>query len=68
VLKREVYPLIIETANLVNELPYGEVFHPIRKMFLSYLEEELQFEKEFYNNDWDFLNLRNVKWAKFWFG
>ncbi len=67
-LKPNGYVLILETANLVNELPFGDVYHPIRKRFLSYLEDEFQFHAEFYSNDWDFLHLRNVKWAKFWFG
>ena len=67
-LKPHGHLLIIDTANLFNELPFGEVFHPIRKMFLSYLEEQHQFQKAFYKNDWDLIQLKNVKWAKFWFG
>ena len=68
VAKPNGHLLILETANLMRELPYGEIYHPVRRSFLQYLVDEHHFKARFYDNDWDFLSTRNVKWARFWFG
>ncbi len=68
VTKPNGHLLILETANIMDELPDGEIYHPVRRCFLEYLVEEHQFRTAFYENDWDFLELEHVKWARFWFG
>jgi ubiquinone/menaquinone biosynthesis C-methylase UbiE len=68
IAKPKGYLLIIETANILRELPVGEIFHPVRKRFLDYLVTECHFRTVYYDNDWDFQEPRNIRWARFWFG
>ena len=43
------YLLILETANMLNELPLGEIYHPVRKRFLEYLVQDHGFKTLFYS-------------------
>ena len=52
---------MIETASLIDELPRGEIWHPVRRGFLAYLEHVHGFGKRFFSNDWDFRNGRNLR-------
>ncbi len=47
--------VVLETANLFDELPFGEVFHPKRREFLGYLEDSHGFEARFFHNDWQYV-------------
>lgn len=53
--------LVIETASLLDEVPEGEIWHPVRRAFLSYLEDAHGFRKRFYRNDWNFRSRRNLR-------
>jgi ubiquinone/menaquinone biosynthesis C-methylase UbiE len=68
VLKDDGALLILETANMAGELPWGEIFHPNRKLLAQYLKEKYQFGCTFYSNDWDFKNKRNIKKSRFFLG
>lgn len=59
---------VIETANVLGELPWGHIWHPMRREFLSTLESELGFRKVLFANDWDFETVRNLRrFAGLWF-
>lgn len=53
--------LVIETASLLDELPTGEIWNPVRRAFLTYIERVHGFGKSFFNNDWDFRTRRNLR-------
>lgn len=53
--------VIIETVNLRDELPWGEVWHPKRREFLSFLETDLAFTRHMFSNDWNFEDARNLR-------
>ncbi len=52
---------VIETANIRRELPWGVVWHPIRRELLATLEADYGFNAVFFANDWDFQTLRNLR-------
>ena len=51
-LKTDGTIMIVETANLFGELQDGEVWHPIRREFLSYLEDHHGFSKTHFRRLW----------------
>lgn len=59
---------VIETASLAGELPWGEVWHPIRRAFLSELERVHCFDRVLFANDWEFRTRGNARrYAPLWF-
>lgn len=52
---------VIETASLLDELPSGDIWHPVRRAFLRYLESSHGFVARLFRNDWDFGNRRNLR-------
>ena len=60
--------VVIETASLMGELPWGQVWHPTRRAFLSELEAIHGFTSSFYSNDWNFCSRRNLRrYGELWF-
>lgn len=68
VLRRDGAVAVIETANQLGELPWGVIWHPIRREMLTFLEAECGFDRVFFSNDWDFQTPRNVRrYGGIWF-
>ncbi len=58
---------VVETVNVRNELPWGVVFHPIRRTMVEVLENDLGFQKVLFSNDWDYRSQKALrKAARFW--
>jgi ubiquinone/menaquinone biosynthesis C-methylase UbiE len=59
---------VVETLNIANELPWGEVWHPGRRQFLACLERQHNMKRELFSNEWRFVLRRNVRrYAGIWF-
>lgn len=68
VLRPEGTVAVIETANMLGESPWGEIWHPMRREMLGFLESDLGFQSVFFSNDWDFETSRNLRrYAPLWF-
>ena len=60
--------VVVETASLMGELPWGEIWHPIRRGFLAALEQRHGFRSTLFANDWNFRTARNARrYAELWF-
>ena len=52
--------VVVETANLLGELPDGEIWHPKRRDFLTYLEDHHGFQKTCFRRVWRYQSVRQA--------
>jgi ubiquinone/menaquinone biosynthesis C-methylase UbiE len=68
VLKDDGALLILETANMAGELPWGENLSSQQETPGTISKGEVSVWCTFYSNDWDFKNKRNIKKSRFFLG
>ena len=57
ILKTTGTMVVVETANILEELPPGEVWHPQRRAFLEYLEQRHGFRNTHIRREWQYPSL-----------